>query len=219
MDTVSIREAIAVALAHEARTGELDYLLTQRVRRLHPAITVPGERPVEALLDFVERYAHHVADYLDAMQAISRTLGTEDMADAVAYASSDFFCNPPALLSGHQGLNAVMNEAYLAHRLVEEINDYSMHHRGSLLLPMDMTRSNLIIHHLIGEPFANQLDEAVEFLAGEMTAEGEFDQRRRDEPGGSMSQWRDQLRSWPCLVDNLADELLLYAGWGRTPLH
>jgi hypothetical protein len=46
---------------------------------------------------------------------------------------------------------------YLAHRLLEELNDVLNASYHCPVIPEDMTRSNLIVHHIIGEPFANNM--------------------------------------------------------------
>ena len=68
----------------------------------------------------------------------------------------------PSLPSDHQGLLALLDEAYLAHRLLEEVNDRYLAHGGGQLVPLDTTRASLIVHHLLGEPFANELDALVQ---------------------------------------------------------
>ena len=56
----------------------------------------------------------------------------------------------------------LLDEAYLAHRLVEEVNDRYVANGIAPLIPMDITRANLIVHQLLGDAFANKLDLAVE---------------------------------------------------------
>ena len=72
-------------------------------------------------------------------------------------------------------------------------------------------RDGLIAHQLIGEPFANQLDEAVHHAVEGLLAEASLDQaalqayrQRLDEPQVSAA-WRN----WPCLSRQLGVELEL----------
>ncbi|MGN5945731.1 hypothetical protein ACNQRS_32315, partial [Pseudomonas aeruginosa] len=69
--------------------------------------------------------------------------------------------NQPALIAGHDGIDAMLDEAYLAHRLVEEVNDRFIAHFGQALIPLDTTVATQVAHQLIGEPFANPLHQAV----------------------------------------------------------
>lgn len=63
-----------------------------------------------------------------------------------------------------KSLLRLMGSAY-AHRLIEEINDRYLLETGQIFIPSDMTTANLIMHQLIGEPFANQLDALCVTLA------------------------------------------------------
>jgi hypothetical protein len=108
-------------------------------------------------------------------------------------------------MAGHVGLDSLLDEAYLAHRLVEEVNDLYIKHFGQPLIPLDMTVANLIAHQLIGEEFANQLDEAVHHAVDEMLNEDSFALE-------SVEAYREKLNSpdtgaawkrWPCLSRQL----------------
>ena len=85
------------------------------------------------------------------------------------------------------------------------------------LVPMDMTRSNLIIHHLIGEPFANQLDSAVHLIVDELQQKDLVfvpEACREDR----SNRWASDLQRWPCLIDNLSVNLL-FNGSGQLLIH
>ena len=106
-------------------------------------------------------------------------------------------------------VDALLDEAYLAHRLVEEVNDRYITHLGQPLIPLDTTVANVIAHQLIGEPFANQLDEAVHHAVDELLDEQVFQQdsvqeyrTRRSNPQ-TVAAWQN----WPCLSRQLGVEL------------
>ncbi|MCK9562979.1 MAG: hypothetical protein M0R02_09710 [Bacteroidales bacterium] len=202
MDTVNLRTIIAAAERHEQQTGELSLLLRGRLHSLHGAITPRASD----LLDFVRRYVARLPDILDAMRDLGARQGTEDSVEDVIDSCCELFARPPELLRGHQGLNGAMNSAYMAHRLIEETSDHHQVSRGQALLPLDSTRSNLVIHQLIGESFANQLDSAVSLLTSELIS-------RWPPPspatGGEPSPTllTELLQRWPCLQDSLAGDL------------
>ncbi len=77
-------------------------------------------------------------------------------------------------MDGHEGLESLLDEAYLAHRLVEEVNDLYIKHFGQPLIPSNTTVASVIAHQLIGEQFANQLDEAVHHAVDELLDEESF---------------------------------------------
>ena len=104
-----------------------------------------------------------------------------------------------------EGLDSLLDEAYLAHRFVEEVNDLYIKHFGQPLIPLDMTVANLIAHQLIGEEFANQLDEAVHHAVDEMLNDESFALE-------SVEAYREKLSSpdtgaawkrWPCMSRRL----------------
>ncbi|MAZ70058.1 hypothetical protein [Porticoccus sp.] len=217
MDTVIIRQAIAAAKTHERTTGQLARLLKTRVSPLHKSIQLPSENIIPALLNFIIHYIDKVPEFIDAVDAIADECGLIDYIEPVISTAREFFMEPPALVAGHEGLNSLMGESYLAHRLVEEVNDRFISGYNMPLVPMDMTRSNLIIHHLIGEPFANQLDSAVHLIVDELQQKDLVfvpEACREDR----SNRWASDLQRWPCLIDNLSVNLL-FNGSGQLLIH
>ena len=215
MDTVNIRQAIAAAKAHEKATGQLARLMQARVSKLHHTIQLPPENIVPALLNFILHYIDQVPEFIDAVDTIASECEITDYTEPVMQIAKEFFIQPPNLIDGHDGLNALMDESYLAHRLIEEVNDRFMSRFNTPLVPMDMTRSNLIIHHLIGEPFANQLDHAVHIIADHLQG-GDLVMVPEACKVDRSSRWANDLQRWPCLVDNLSVNLLLNSQTARV---
>lgn len=220
MDTVNIRYAISAAKQHEKATAQMARLLGARTSGLHHAIRLPTEHVVPVLLNFVIRYIDHVPEFVDAVDAIAEEAGLEDYTEPVMIIVKEFFAQPPELLDGHNGLDALMDESYLAHRLIEEVNDRFMACSGSPLVPMDMTRSNLIIHHLIGEPFANQLDQAVHLIVNHLdSSEDVFSSGALLQHLSRTTNWSKELQKWPCLTDTLSIHLTLDRKRAHMVLH
>jgi len=211
MNTAALREQISLAHQHEASTGQLAQQLEKQLPHLHPAITLAeGDRNI-VMTRFVAAYVDLVPDLLDAANDVAREAGIESQVKPVLKIAEQFFLQPPAILTGHIGLDGLLDEAYLAHRLVEEVNDLYIKHFGQPLIPADTTVANLIAHQLIGETFANQLDEAVHHAVDEMLNEDNFALE-------SVEAYREQLKSvateaawkrWPCLSRKLGVELEL----------
>lgn len=160
MDTVNLRNAIYEAEHHEALSHELAQLLKWRLDHLHSTIRVCPTNPVKQLLDFVAKFVNRTAPLLDSIIAYQRT-DNEDLTDTLVATCTDFFVAPPPILADCRGMNGAMNKSYLCHRIVEEVNDAQRVVGGTPLTSLDFTCSNLIVHQLIGEPFANQLDDFV----------------------------------------------------------
>lgn len=208
MNTPALREQIQLALVQEASSGALARQLQHHLDLLHPTIQLPASDAHGVLTRFVTSYVEQVPDVLDAAHAVAREAGIEAQVKPVLKLAEQFFLSPPSILEGHQGLDALLDEAYLAHRLVEEVNDRYITHLGQPLIPLDTTVANVIAHQLIGEPFANQLDEAVHHAVDELLDEQVFQ--------GSVQEYRTRLsnpqtvaawQNWPCLSRQLGVEL------------
>lgn len=205
-----IRHIIKLAQQHEMQTHQLSQVLGDHLELLHKAIELPSERPLDALHEFVECYIEHAPEFLEAIEEIALDSGIHEHISPLLRVAEDYFITPPKELEGHVGLDALLDEAYLAHRLMEELNDRFMHRCGIPLVPMNMTRSNLIAHHLIGEPFANELDLAVERAAAHLDIlDQAFDSINFNEYIYHHQRfgWQD-MDKWPCLAGDLDISLM-----------
>lgn len=211
MNTPALHQLIQRAQQHEASTGHLARQMEAQQNRLHPAIRLPSTDSLGVLRRFVVAYIEQVPEVLEAANQVAREAGIEAQIKPVLKVAEQFFLQPPALMAGHEGLEGLLDEAYLAHRLVEEVNDRYIKHLGQPLIPLDTTVANLIAHQLIGEPFANQLDEAVHHAVDGMLDDASFAQ-------DSVQAYRERLsdpqteaawQRWPCLSRQLGVELQL----------
>ena len=211
MNTAAIREQILRAQQHEAETGLLARHLAVQLPHLHATIELAEEDRNSVMTRFVSAYIEQVPDLLDAANEVAREAGIESQIKPVLKIAEQFFAQPPALINGHIGLEGLLDEAYLAHRLVEEVNDLYIKHFQQPLIPLDTTVANLIAHQLIGEQFANQLDEAVHHAVDEMLNDDSFALE-------SVEAYRDRLTSpetgaawkrWPCLSKQLGVSLAI----------
>lgn len=205
-----IREAIAQAKLHEALHGVLRKALARQLPQLHRAIRLPEQHAEHALVDFVVRYIESVPDFLEAINRSAKQAKVFDYAEGFLRIARAFFIKPPTLVESFHGLEALLAEAFLAHRLMEEVNDRFMVYGGVALPPMDMTMANLIVHQLLGEEFGTQLDQVVEYTV-EMSINKEkvfkaqpflhfLQQRNRDD-------WRQEREQWPCLAQEMSINL------------
>ncbi|WP_413793282.1 MULTISPECIES: hypothetical protein [unclassified Pseudomonas] len=205
MNTAALREQIQNAQQHEAETGQLARQLQSQLPHLHRAIQLPEANANAVLARFVAAYIDEVPDLLDAANEVAREAGIEPQIKPVLKIAEQYFLQPPTIMTGHVGLDSLLDEAYLAHRFVEEVNDLYIKHFGQPLIPLDMTVANLIAHQLIGEAFANQLDEVVHHTFDEMLNEETFALE-------SVETYREKLSSpetgaawkrWPCMSRRL----------------
>lgn len=206
-----IRSLIAYAREQDNRNDKLSGMLEERARHLHDAISLQEVSAARQLAEFVARYIEQVPNFIEAISAITREAGIYPRVEPLLTIACDYFLSPPDIVNGHSQLEALLDEAYLAHRLLEEVNDRFIGYCGIPLAPMDMTRANVIAHELIGEPFANELDQAVlfsaELLLNQYRFEGEdFENYVRAHQNRG---WSEELARWPCLAENLAIDLRL----------
>lgn len=211
MNIAALREQITRAHQHETETGQLKDQLIKQLPHLHPSIQLPEIDAQGALTRFVSAYIEQVPEMLEAANEVAREAGIESQIKPVLKIAEEYFLQPPKIMNGHAGLGCLLDEAYLAHRLVEEVNDLYIKHFQQPLIPLDTTVANLIAHQLIGEDFANQLDEVVHLSVDEMLNDESFALE-------SVEAYRAKLSSpetgaawkrWPCLSRQLGVSLAL----------
>lgn len=201
-----IRSLVQQARERDLDNGQLLALLELRANRLHDAIKLPHSQSATFLADFVVRYVEQVPNFIEAIADIAQEAGIFPRVKPLLMIACDYFLSPPDLVHGHSQLESLLDEAYLAHRLLEEINDRFISYCGIPLAPMDMTRANIIVHELIGEPFANELDQAVLFSAEILLNEYRFTGRnfQRYISAHKSRGWSKELMRWPCLTEDVA---------------
>lgn len=209
-----IRATIELAKQFEQDSGSFIQLLLKHADNLPSSINLAKaankDEACIALQELVEHYVDHVPDFLEAVYLIAEQAGINADIEPFLKIAEDYFLKPPGVIDGHQGLDALMDEAYLAHRLIEELNDRFISQCGIPLAPMDMTRANVIIHYLIGEPFANELDQIVQYAADSLVqAEHIFTAPRFQKYAQDHKArgWSEELKRWPCLTQDLSVEL------------
>ncbi len=203
---LQVRRLIDDAKQQESSKNTLGNILRLAVPKLHDAIKLPTDEPEQALTQFIIQYIDHVPDFIEALADISVKAKIEDFTGTLLNLCLDFFLSPPDIVEEHSGLIALLDEAYLSHRVLEEVNDKMILTTGVPLIPMDMTNANLLVHGLIGEAFANQLDFAV-YYSLEIIS-----QRRQNIDDSNLKKyaeehqlngWENDMKRWPCLAENL----------------
>lgn len=168
MGTTGIRDTINSALQHERDTNRLRHRVEQQLPQLRSQLVLPEDAPVDALMTFITDYVESVPSCLRLVTAVSKHVGFYDYAAPFLHMAEDYFLQPPQELPTDGGLEALLDEAFLAHRLLEEVNDHHIRHLQRALLPVDMTEANIIVHHLLGDNFATRLEHLVQFTAGQL---------------------------------------------------
>ncbi|NNM51417.1 MAG: hypothetical protein HKM02_04220 [Pseudomonadales bacterium] len=165
MEQTNLRALIALAWEHEAEHGSFAEKLEERLSHIQRAVALPTHEGVQALLRFVRIYIDHVPRLIDALGGAAEESGVVAQLAPLVNLMEDFLLQGSGLRPDQRFLEEVLDEAYLAHRLVDSMNNLYRMMYGKDLLKLDMMSANLIVHALIGEPFAHELDELAEETA------------------------------------------------------
>lgn len=216
-----IRKSIELARSHETKTRELQSFLKVSMSRLHKAIQLSGDDASDALLDFVNQYVDQVPDLLETLVRVLKLTGAYEQSKLLVGIVDGFFVNPPELAQQYGGLHGLIAKAYLAHRLVEEMNDRLVLLGRLRLLPVDMTFPNIVVHGLLGEALANKLDLAVHFAIDTLR---ECDELRhahleRLKSPEVRDVWHALNARWPDLAAHRAVRVCLSTPGDHRPMH
>lgn len=157
----SIEQQIRSALAVEEQEHTMENALQAHHEQISRLVELEEENTGQQLLDFVSLYIRSVPSLLDDLQKVAAEKKLQHTVQPLVDITLEFFKLSAHDLGKRSGLAALMVKAYLAHRLLEEVNDACLFHTGTAIIPMDMNFTNTIIHTLIGEPFANDMDQLV----------------------------------------------------------
>lgn len=112
------------------------------------------------LFEFVCRYLEQLPVSLRTARTAADQASLSDIIEPVIQSVENFFDRHDEL-SRSGGLLGLLDRAYLGHRLLEELNDQLHIRLNYLLLHVDMTEANTLVHRLIGEPYASELEGVV----------------------------------------------------------
>ncbi len=201
MRVSTLRSIIDQAFYHEEKTKCLQRHLQLHIKTLPNRLKIEPDNELQSLTNFLKEYINHVPDFLQSLKEAAQRSGIEVHVFPFLKVAEEYFISPPTLPNDHIGVMALMDEAYLAHRLFEEVNDRYISRVGLPLIPWDMTLANVVAHQLVGEELANKLDKLVHKTVNKMmSAESEYEsdsfkQYVKEEQGNLTNIWQD----WPCM--------------------
>jgi len=210
MGTDTIRSIIATALAFEHQHHRLQRAFEGRLPELSVQLQLPSKHTASRLVDFVAQYIGYVPDFLDLVRSSPDNCGRNDLVAPALNLAEDFFLAPPDAHSREQDLEALLDEAFLAQRLLEEVNERQLRLGRPPLLSFDLTRANIIVHHLLGDEAANRLDTLVDSSLEMLLSDGSRFASYHEQP----DHVAPELRAWqelPCLSRNADIDLRLGA--------
>lgn len=161
MTPQAVLEIIDQARRQEARSGAFLRQMKEKAARLPGSVVVDGYQPATSLFQFAVEYIEMAPRLVECVDACAREAGITELFQPFIDAAIRYFTQPSVLLVRYDGLDGLLIRAYLCHRLMEEMHDNNRSIRASELIDLEATRANLLVHELIGEPFANELDDAI----------------------------------------------------------
>lgn len=161
MTPETISQIIAQASEQDARTGQYRQQLADALEELHSLVRFDDHDPVDALHGFAREYIDMVPGLIECVRICADTAGVSDLFTPFIRTATGYFSTPSVLLARYDGLEGLMIKAYQCHRLMEEMYENNRSFRNSNLMEPEATQANLLAHHLIGEPFANELDQSI----------------------------------------------------------
>ncbi|WP_193074644.1 hypothetical protein [Pseudomonas sp. FME51] len=204
MKISELRERVRTAREEEGSTDALRQWLDRKLPALHRTIRM-RDNAGNTLFNFIQAYIERVPDILEAAQSVANHAKMRPQLIPVLKVAEDFFLQPSATPEADRGLLVLLDEAYLAHRLVEEVNDRYVNHGGESLIPMSNTKANVIVYELLGEEYANQLDAAVDEAVNGLLPEDVFDSPAflAYKAGIDEDLRQDMWRRWPSMAEEL----------------
>lgn len=151
-----MRKNIARAVTTERQKGRFLAAIRDSLPKLHHSILLPQYDGPSYLTGFVIRYIEVVPNWLQQLEELCDNGGVDF--SPVREITTGSFAEGGVSCAEGAGLLALLSDAYLAHRVLEEVNDYLQPACGMPLLPMNTMVANLVVREILGEQFACELD-------------------------------------------------------------
>ena len=161
MTPKAVLDIIDQARRQEARSGTFLRQMQGNAAVLPTTIVIDGYQPASCLFQFALEYIEMAPRLIECVEACANEAGNSELFSPFIKAAIGYFTQPSVLLVRYDGLGGLLIRAYLCHRLMEEMCENNRCTRASELVDVEATRANLLAHQLIGEPFANELDESI----------------------------------------------------------
>lgn len=174
MTLESVLYLIEQARRQEADNGRFRRQMAEKLSELHLVIRIDDAAPVSCLVRFVEEYIEMAPRLIECVGKSAVEIDRELLFSPFVEAALDYFKRPSVLLARYDGLDGLLIKAYLCHRLMEEMYENNRSIRNSNLVDVQTTQANLLAHHLIGEPFANELDQATLITVRQLARRPEY---------------------------------------------
>ncbi len=170
MSLEAVYGIINQAKASEIKTKHYAGWLVDQLESLHRVISLRGREPVADLSQFVIDYIELAPHIIECVAECAAKSHTSRLFEPFINLSIKYFVHPSVLVLCHTGLDGLLIRAYQAHRLIEELYENNHSLRNSPICELQATQANLLAHHLIGEPFANEIDQAIQITLRQLVS-------------------------------------------------
>lgn len=165
MALAAVLNIIDQARRQEAHSGEFLRQMREKATCLPARVAIEGYQPAMCLFQFAIEYIEMAPRLIDCIDDCARKSGRRRLFDPFIQTAICCFTQPALIFTHTNSLDGLLVKAYLCHRLMEEMYENNLSTRRSKLVDLEVTRANLLVHQLIGEPFANELDESITLTA------------------------------------------------------
>ena len=198
----SLTTTIKDTLAEESQTGHFAHFIAES-QHIGETFQLDNVTP-DRMLAFVIDYVSCLPEYLDALKTTSEEVKATEFVEPLYKMIIAYLTSPPDFIVKLGGLHALLAKAYLAHRMIEEINDQIHQHAETQLLPLENSTTNLMAYSLLGLETSDPLDHLV--LMAMETTETEKDCLYDEEVRKALliihrDNWQTHRQRWPA-IDN-----------------
>jgi len=170
----AVLEIIHQARRQEAHSGRFFRQVKETTLRLPPSVVVDCRQPAHCLFRFAVEYIEMAPRLIECVDACAVEADSKNLFQPFIDAAIRYFTQPSVLLLRYDGLDGLLIRAYQCHRLMEEMHENNRSIRASELFDLEATLANLVVHEMIGEPFANELDDAITITVAQIARTPDF---------------------------------------------
>lgn len=153
-----MRSAIAAAITDEDRSGRTIACL---LRKDSPLRRSKERSHANAQAKFIRSYVQETPDLLEALEVAAERTGLAPQVLPVLNAAEGYFFDTSDELPNDQGLVGLLDDAYLARSLIDEVNQKIRQERGEPLLDIGLASANRSAGYILPNDVKARLDSRI----------------------------------------------------------
>lgn len=181
MDAYAPRTPLHAHIASIRQVPNSHQALRQRLAQLIPGGTAAQMATFEQALD---QAIDVVPDLLMALATASQQAGIAHLVGPILQQSQQYFFETYDLIPDPYGILGLMDDAYLVHGYLAQLNQAYRMHTGLLLVPYDSAQIMGLLRAVLGPVVAQRLDETVAMAVGQAVQQSYYQQLMQQ--GASM---------------------------------